>query len=69
MNSYQQSLYRHFMDNVVTQETVSASLSELQNFDGMLELKKIDKNGNYDIVRRDDANKVIARYRSTGLEF
>jgi hypothetical protein len=68
MNSYQQSLYRHFMDNVILLDQYEGR-DKLQEFDPNLDLKKIDKNGNYDVVRVDDTNKVIARYRSTGLEF
>ena len=65
MNSYQQSLYRHFMDNVVSEKEVDGRL-KLKEFDTNLELVKVDNNGNYDIAKNE---KVIARYRSEGLIF
>jgi len=65
MNSYQQSLYRHFMDNVIFCSDNEGN-EKLKEFDATLSLKKVDQNGNFDVVKGD---KLVAKFRSTGLEF
>jgi len=66
MSGYQDSLYRHFYDEVVKCDTVAEGNLKLKEFDGTLNLVKADDNGHFNIIKGDS---IVASYRSDGLSY